>query len=494
MAQQTKPNILFIPVDDLRPELGCYGNTIIQTPNIDELARQGVAFTRTYCQQAVCNPSRASLLTGLRPDTIKVWDLDQQFRNTLPDVVTLPQFFKENGYTSIGIGKTYHNSGTDTLSWNEKIYLDGFPFDPDAVYAGEENLVIQNKKIEKMKENGRSPDQFGFLYTKAHSTENVDVDDDAYYDGAQTTRAIKELQKLKADNKPFFLSVGYYRPHLPFNAPKKYWDLYNRDSIKLAKNQYVPEGSPTYAVNGDWELRRYTGSEDLPFPSEEPWEESRQREMKHGYYASVSYVDAQIGRLVAELERLGMAENTIIILWGDHGWKLGDHNSWGKMSNYEVDTKVPLIISGNGVQSKGEKSNALTEFVDIYPTLCEMAGFEIPEHLQGSSLTPLLKNPDAEWKTAAYSQYLLGRFPPNDGDLTERMGYTIRTDKYRYVEWYLWNKKDQVRGKLIGTELFDHFIDPEENKNLAMETEHLKTVKLLSEKLESGWRSSKPPN
>jgi iduronate 2-sulfatase len=489
-----KPNILFIPVDDLRPELGCYGNTMIKTPNIDKLAKQGVTFNRTYCQQAVCNPSRASLLTGLRPDTLKVWDLNQEFRNTLPDVVTLPQFFKENGYTSIGLGKTYHNSGTDSLSWTEKILLKEFPFDPDAVYAGEENLAIQNAKIEKMKEAGRSPDPFGYYYTKAHSTENVDVDDDAYFDGAQTTRAIKTLQKLKANKRPFFLSVGYYRPHLPFNAPKKYWDLYDRDSIRLAENQYIPEGSPAYSVHGDQELRWYTGSEDLPFPSDEPWAESRQREMKHGYYASVSYIDAQVGRLVAELERLGLAENTIIVLWGDHGWKLGNHNSWGKMSNYEIDTRVPLIISGTNVKSKGAMSNALTELVDIYPTLCEMTGFSVPEHLQGTSLTPLLKNPDKEWKTAAYSQYLLGRFAPEDGDHTERMGYTIRTNQYRYVEWYLWNKDDQARGELIGRELFDHFIDPQENKNLALEAEYSKTVELLSQQLESGWKNSKPPN
>jgi len=262
----------------------------------------------------------------------------------------------------------------------------------------------------------------------------------------------------------------------------------------LAGNQYIPEGSPSYAVHGDWELRRYSGSEDLPFPNEEPWEDTKQREMKHGYYASVSYIDVQIGRLLTELDRLGLAENTIIVLWGDHGWKLGEHNSWGKMSNYEVDTRVPLIISGTGVQSKGEKSNALTEFVDIYPTLCEMAGFDVPGHLQGSSLTPLLKKPDAEWKTAAYSQYLLGRFPPDDDDLTERMGYTIRTDQYRYVEWYLWNKEDQLRGELIGRELFDHFKDPQENKNLAMEKEHLKTIELLSDQLKSGWRKSKPAN
>lgn len=490
---QSTPNILFIPVDDLRPELGCYGNEIIKTPNIDRLASQGVTFTRTYCQQAVCNPSRASLLTGLRPDSLKVWDLSQKFRDNVPDVVTLPQFFKENGYNTIGIGKIYHNDIPDSLSWTEKIYLDGYPFDPDAVYALEENIKIQNEKIEKIKKRGRKPDRFGYYYTKAHSTEIAEVDDDYYYDGAQTTKAIEILQKLKTEDKPFFLSVGYYRPHLPFNAPKKYWDIYNREDIPLADNQFIPEGSPEYAVHGDWELRNYTGSGDLPFPNEKPWETEKQREMLHGYYASVSYIDAQIGRLIAELNRLDLAENTIIVLWGDHGWKLGEHNSWGKMTNYEIDTKVPMIFSGAGIKSKGNKSNALTEFVDIYPTLLDMTGFNIPSHLQGTSLKPLFKDPDKEWKSAAYSQYLLGRFGPKE-TRTERMGYTIRTNQYRYVEWYNWNKEDQVRGEFLSRELFDHFADPLENKNLANEAKHLKTVEFLSNQMKLGWRNSKPKN
>ena len=494
IKEESRPNILFIPVDDLRPELGAYGDEFIKTPNINRLAEQGVTFTRAYCQQAVCNPSRASLLTGLRPDSLQVWDLHTSFRKNLPNVVTLPQFFKQKGYTTIGLGKTFHNNDPDTLSWSVTPQnIDGFPFDPDAVYANEENLEIQNTKIEKLKAAGKSRiDQLGHWYVKANATENIDVDDDVYYDGAQTTRAIEILKELKTANEPFFLSVGYYRPHLPFNAPKKYWDMYNRDSIPLADNQYTPKGSPDYTLIGDAELRGYTGSKDVPFPNEEPWDEAKQLEMKHGYYASVSYIDAQIGRLTVELERLGLADNTIIVLWGDHGWKLGDHNSWGKMSNYEVDTKVPLIISGSGVSSKGEKSNALTEFVDIYPTLCDMAGFDIPEHLQGSSLTPLLKNPDTGWKTAAYSQYLLGRFPRSDVDRIERMGYTIRTDQYRYVEWYIWNKSDQARGELIGRELFDHFKDPLENKNLANEPEFKETVELISQQLKKGWRYSKP--
>ena len=490
------PNILFIPVDDLRPELGAYGNEFIKTPNIDRLAEQGVTFTRTYCQQAVCNPSRASLLTGLRPDSIQVWDLRTSFRKNLPKVVTLPQFFKQNGYTTIGLGKTFHNNDPDTISWTVVPQnIEGFPFDPDAVYANEVNLEIQKMKIQKMKAAGRSRiDQLGHWYVKANATENADVDDDVYYDGAQTTLAIEILQKLQSDKKPFFLSVGYYRPHLPFNAPEKYWDLYDRSEIPLAENQFIPEGSPAYLVHGEAELRGYSDCHDLPLPNDKPWDENRQREIKHGYYASVSYIDTQIGRLIKELERLGLAENTIIVLWGDHGWKLGEHNGWCKQTNYEIDTRVPLIISGNGVLAKGKQSNALTEFVDIYPTLCEMANFPVPDYLQGTSLVPLIENPDTEWKTAAFSQFLLGRYGRSKTIDGERMGYAIRTDRYRYVEWYKWNKEEKKKGNFLSNELFDHKTDPQENLNIAKEPELKETVELISQQLKMGWRYSKPKN
>ena len=311
-------------------------------------------------------------------------------------------------------------------------------------------------------------------------------------DGAQTTRAIEILRELKSENKPFFLSVGYYRPHLPFNAPKKYWDLYNRNEIPLAENQFIPEGSPAYLVHGEAELRGYSDCNDLPLPNDEPWNEDRQREIKHGYYASVSYTDAQIGRLISELERLGLAENTSIVLWGDHGWKLGEHNGWCKQTNYEIDTRVPLMISGHGVPAKGKKSNALTEFVDLYPTLCEMAGLPIPAYLQGTSLVPLLENPDLEWKTAAFSQFLLGRYGRTETVKGEQMGYAIRTDQYRYVEWYVWNREEKTAGAFICNELFDHSTDPQENINLAGAPQYKETVELLSQQLKKGWRYAKP--
>lgn len=483
---KTKPNILFIPVDDLRPELGCYGNEYIKTPNIDKLAEEGVVFTRTYCQQAVCNPSRASLLTGLRPDSIQVWDLATKFRDNVPNVVTLPQYFKQNRYTTIGLGKTFHNDIPDSISWTERPHLKGFPFDPDAVYATDYNKQIQETKKQNLIAQGKNRiDPLGHWYLKANSVENADVDDDAYYDGAQTTYAIQRLQELAAQKTPFFLSVGYYKPHLPFNAPKKYWDLYNRDSIPLAENQYTPVGSPIYAVHGDQELRSYDDNHDLTLPNEVPWSEDRQREVKHGYYASVSYTDAQIGRLIEELKRLNLMENTIIVLWGDHGWKLGEHNGWGKMSNYDIDVHVPMIISGAKVKAKGKKTNALTEFVDIYPSLCEMAELPVPTHLQGKSFTPLLENPEKKWKSAVYSQYLLGRFGPPERRKHERMGYSIKTDQYRYIEWYSWNKELKTKGAFLDQELYNHFIDPDENTNIAQDPENIKIIESLSIQLKN---------
>ncbi|MCF6341901.1 MAG: sulfatase [Bacteroidales bacterium] len=490
-----KPNILFIPVDDLRPDLGCYGDPTAISPNIDKLAAQGVTFTRTYCQQAVCNPSRVSLLTGLRPDTLRVWDLRTQFRNTLPDVLTLPQYFKNNGYYVWGIGKIFHNIFPDTISWTEKPHVDGFPFDPDAVYLTEENLKKVEEKKHKYIEKGiNSIDQLGHWYIKTVATEIADVDDDAYFDGAQTTAALKKMKELAKTDQPFFMAVGYYRPHLPFNAPRKYWDLYERDSIPLARNRYLPENSPAYAINRGRELRGYEDFGDLPLPEEDPLADDRQRLLKHGYYASVSYIDAQIGRLVEGLKKQGLYENTIIVIWGDHGWKLGEHNAWCKQTNYEIDTRVPMIFAGAQVGAKGRASDALTEFVDIFPTLCEMAGLEVPAHLQGLSAVPLLQNPDKPWKTAAFSQFLQGRFGKMHKDFEGKqfMGYTLRTDRYRYVEWYAWDKETDTRGELTDRELYDHQNDPQENTNIAGLEENTAMVAALSEKLNLGWRAALP--
>jgi arylsulfatase A-like enzyme len=409
-------------------------------------------------------------------------------------VVTLPQFFKQNGYIAVGLGKAFHNNDPDTISWSViPENIDGFPFDPDAFYLNDDNLAIQQMKIAELQASGVSRiDQLGHWYVKANATEKADADDDDYYDGAQTTRAIEILKSLKDEKQPFFLSVGYYRPHLPFNAPEKYWDLYNRDEIPLAENQFVPKATSAYLVHGDAELRGYSDCSDLPYPFDTPWDIERQKEIKHGYYASVSYVDTQIGRLLDALEELGLSENTIVVLWGDHGWKLGEHNGWGKQTTYEIDTRVPLIISGAGVNAKGVQSNALTEFVDIYPTLVEMANLPVSDYLQGTSMVPLLSNPDMEWKSAAFSQFLLGRYSRTTNIEGEQMGYAIRTDRYRYVEWYNWIKEAEVKGDFLKSELYDHTIDPMENINRAEDPEYNDIVKMLSLQLEKGWKNAKP--
>lgn len=487
--RDTRPNILFIPIDDLRPEMGCYGNKIIKTPNMDRLAANGVVFNRAYTQQAVCSASRASLLTGMRPDYTQVWDLQHEdFREALPNVITLPQFFKDNGYYTVNFGKTFHNVYYDKKSWDEERHADGFPEDPDAVYVNKENLAIQKERelarVKATKQGQLKTDKFGFIYTKANSVERGEVDDDdAYYDGAQTTMAIEKLKELKNKGQAFFLSVGFYKPHLPFCSPKKYWDMYDRKDMPLAKDQFIPVGSPEFAVHGDAEMRSYPDRKDLPKPSGQPYDADKQRELLHAYYACVSYIDAQIGRLMKTLDELGLAENTIVVLWGDHGWKLGEHNSWAKMSNYEIDTRVPLIISGKGVTAKGQKSNSLTEFLDIYPTLCEMTGMKQPSNLQGNSLIPVLANPNATVKNAAYSQFLLGRFGPPEYRTHERMGYALRTDRYRYVEWYDWDKDNKKAGKYITAELFDHQTDPNESVNIANKPTNKKLVAELSKQL-----------
>ena len=485
-----RPNVLFIAVDDLRPELGCYGSTHIKSPNIDRIAGEGITFTRAYCQSAVCNPSRASLLTGLRPDTIRVWDLRTDFRDNVPDAVTLPQYFKQNGYFSTGIGKIFHNVIPDPLSWSEpKIYLDGFPFDPDAVYCGEEGIAYQEQRKKRIIAQGnqkRYIDRFGQWYLKAHATEMPDVPDDAYYDGAQTNAAISKLQELKNKKEPFFLGVGYYRPHLPFNAPKKYWDMYDRKDIPLAKNNYLPKDAPFMAINNLRELKGYTDFRGIPLPHEGLLSEEQTRLLRHGYFACVSYIDAQIGRLYDELERLEILDNTIIVIWGDHGWKLGEHNSWCKMTNYEIDTRVPLIFSAPGFKKNGIKCDRLVEFVDIYPTLCELAGLKIPENLEGTSSVPLFKNPGIHWKEAVFSQFLReGIWRAPDGKTY--MGYSIRTENLRYVEWINWDTKE-----FAANELYNLQNDPQENINVVNRPENTDTVNILKEKLRNGWRAAVP--
>jgi arylsulfatase A-like enzyme len=428
-------------------------------------------------------------MTGLRPDTIKVWDLQTDFRHAKPDAVTLTQQFMQNGYHAVGIGKIYHNNIQDPPSWSEpKLNVDGYPFDPDAVYREKENVAwLEQRKQELIaKGDTRRIDQFGKWYLKHVATENVDIPDDAYFDGAQTTLAIEKMGQLSQGEKPFFLAIGYYRPHLPFNVPKRYWDLYDRDKIPLAENRFLPKNAPIMAVNNLREIRGYTDFHDVPLPHQGSFPDEQARLLKHGYLASVSYIDAQVGRLLTALRTQGLDTNTVVVLWGDHGWKLGEHNSWCKMTNYEIDTRVPLIVRAPGATENGKTCDRMVEFVDVYPTLCDLAMVPIREELEGTSFVPLLSDRKRKWKNAVFSQFLReGIWIAPNG--VEYMGRCIRTERYRYVEWKKRNSDD-----LVTRELYDHHAGPHENDNVADLPENREVIAKLATQLKAGWQTAVP--
>jgi iduronate 2-sulfatase len=465
-----RPNVLFIAVDDLRPDLGCYGHPEAMTPNIDALAKRGLVFRRAYCQQAVCSPSRTSLLTGLRPDSTKVYDLETHFRKTIPDVVTLPQHFKDNGYVSIGMGKIFHGGLDDPQSWSEP-HQNGsapgyvLPENRERIAAGRSQAKAAGKKGKALNRAGRGG-----------AFESADVPDNAYHDGSLAEMAVAKLGDLKAKEQPFFLAVGFLKPHLPFNAPQKYFDLYDPAKLKVAANPFRPKDAPPFAITDYGELRAYYG-----IPKEGPLDESLARQLVHAYRAATSYTDANIGRVLAELDRLALAESTVVVLWGDHGWKLGEHAGWCKHTCVENDTRSMLIVAAPGTTGIGQPSDRLVEFVDIYPTLCDLTGLPQPKHLQGTSMKPLLERPGREWKAAAFSQY------PRTHEGRQLMGYAMRTDRYRYVEW-----QDRKSRAIVAQELYDHDTDPAENENLAVRAANQDLLQRLSAQLAAGWEAARP--
>ncbi len=462
-AKDTPPlNVLFLAVDDLRPELGCYGNQRVHSPNIDRLAARGVAFRRAYCQQAVCSPSRTSLLTGLRPDSTKVYDLETHFRDTVPEVVTLPQHFKAHGYHVVGMGKIFHGGLNDAQSWSEPWRRPG-----GRGYMLPENTDIIRRKYTEAKRRGLKGKKLGRA-ARGPATECADVPDNAYNDGACADLAIETLRRIK--DQPFFLAAGFLKPHLPFNAPQKYWDLYRREEIRLADNPFAPKGSPPFALTNFGELRNYS---DMPPTG--PVSEADARRLIHGYLACVSFTDAQIGRILDELDRLNLSDRTAIVLWGDHGWKLGEHGCWCKHTNFENDTRVPMIFVAPGLGGAGKSTDALAEFVDIYPTLCELAGLPLPKHLEGTSQVPVLGEVRDAVKPAAFSQY------PRGSGGRRMMGYSMRTDRWRYTEWI-----DRANGEIVARELYDHQNDAAENENVAAAAGNKALVENLSKQLAGG--------
>ena len=475
-----KPNVLFIAVDDLRTALGCYGDGNALTPQIDRLAARGMVFQRAYCQQAVCNPSRASLMTGLRPDTIKVWDLKSHFRHELserlaelpqfcggthfrgakPTIATLPEAFKQHGYSARSVGKIYHGSpqAQDAQSWSADAML-------NVVWKSADYLLPQNQ----------APPAENWPGCKMAATEAADAPDDAYGDGKVAEAACQLLAGFGAE--PFFLAVGFRKPHLPFSAPKRYWDLYDPNEISTPDYAEKPAGIPDFAWHSSKELRGYS---DIPDAGLIP--DDMIRKLRHGYYACVSYMDAQVGRLLDALDARGLRENTVIVLWGDHGYHLGEKALWCKTTNYELDTRAPLIISAPG--SRAGDCEALVEFVDIYPTLLDCCGLPPREDLEGLSLAPLLRQPDLAWKSAAFSQFPR---PWSYHGEPEEMGYSMRTDRYRYTEW-----QDFRSGDVLERELYDHAESHAEIDNVAGDASYLPTLADLSARLRAGWRAALP--
>ena len=451
-----KPNVLFIAVDDLRPELGCYGNSIVKSPNIDRIAARGVVFNRAYCQQAVCSPSRTAIMTGLRPDTTKVWDLVTHFRAAQPDCVTLPQHFKANGYHCAAINKVYHKGFEDGRSWSEPHwYSVGKSVDTDLTDYTKQLVTKHDVNVEEF----MSPKSKVDKNTKAGPAFEVSLKAESELpDGAAAAEAVKRLAVLKSKNQPFFLAVGFAKPHLPFVAPKKYWDLYDPNTIPVPTIDHLPEGSPSFAGHISGELHNYPG-----VPKENPIPKDFAKSLRHGYYACISYTDAQIGKVLDALDKEGLSDSTIIVLWGDHGWQLGDHGLWHKHTNFELAARAPLLISVPRSLSAGRKCDACVEFVDVYPTLAEVCGLPPPSKIEGNSLKNFLDNPSAPSTEVAISQY-----PRRDSATgTDVMGYSIRDSRWRATFW-----RERNSARIVATELYDEQNDPAETVSLANKPEH----------------------
>jgi iduronate 2-sulfatase len=434
-------NVLFIMADDYRPELASYGSPAI-TPNLDRLATRSLQFDRAYCQQAVCNPSRSSLLTGRRPDTLRIWNNSVHFRELNPDVTTIPLWFKEHGYTSRCVGKIFHNWHTkehgDPRSWSAPEFLH---------YAnhGNDGAQVPGELPPNLAKH--SPRN----YTDVAMCDRRDVPDEAYYDGRVAAEAVRVLGEVK--DTPFFLAVGFWKPHAPFNAPKRYWDMY--DPAKLPPlNPSRPSGAPELAFHQSTEILGAV-------KDRKPLTEEQIVEMRHGYFANISYLDAQLGKVLDALDKSGQAENTLITFVGDHGYHIGEHMLWGKTSNFDYDAHVPFFISEPGSSSHGKKTTALAELLDLFPTLVDACSLPKPEGLEGTSLMPVVRGEKASVKPGAFTQHPRPAYYDREpSGQPAAMGCSVRTDKVRYTEW-----RDWKTGETIARELYDHASDPAELQN-----------------------------
>ena len=500
--QANKPNVLFIAIDDLKPILGCYGDKMIKTPNIDRLAKMGTVFMSNYCQQAVCGPTRASLMTGKRPDYTKVWDLMTPMRDVNPDILSLPQYLITQGYSTQGIGKVYDprdvDKDLDKPSWSVPFFetdADYFDAATGTPVAGQYQSKKSKEQAEKFAKEatakglkGKEAKQYVIERVRP-TTECLDVPDNAYEDGANALKSKDILITLSKSTQPFFFAVGFHKPHLPFVAPKKYWDLYKREDMPVARFQEKSKNGVDMAYHSGSEMRLYTDiPELLSFTDQKPFGLTlpldKQKELIHGYYAAVSYSDAQVGILLNTLDSLGLTKNTIVVLWGDHGWHLGDHNLWCKHTNFEQATHSPLMIAAPGFKPNVTKS--MTEHLDIFPTVCDLVGAKIPEVLDGKSLVPLMKNPKATIMEYAVSQY-----PRSSVQLEKErlgygkanyMGYSIRDNRYRYTIWMGKDFRSNMPFKkelVVGVELYDYKVDPDETVNVVNDKKYASISKKM---------------
>jgi iduronate 2-sulfatase len=410
---QEKPNVLVFYVDDLRAELGCYGSETAITPNIDKLAKEGVMFNKAYVQQAICAPSRMSMLTGLRPETLGIYSIFTPLRKVHKELITMPQLFKQNGYKTVSIGKVYHHSIDDKENWTN-------------FFEKEENSYLKPENIKLLVSTGG----------KGPAFEDADVEDEAYKDGRAANYAIETLKKLKDDK--FLMFVGLSKPHLPFNAPKKYWDLYDKNNFKILSRD-KPKDMYRLALANWGELKAYSN-----IPNEGDLNDDLTRDLIHGYHASISYIDAQVGKVMKTLEALDLRKKTLVIFMSDHGYKIGEYGAWCKQSNVEIDVRVPLIISREtGFKNRitNQTSDALVENVDIFPTLVDYCGLKGPTS-EGKSILPVIENPNLKWDDAAYSVYARGK---------NIMGCTTTDGEWRYTEWRNSNTQE-----ILGAELYHH--------------------------------------
>jgi arylsulfatase A-like enzyme len=444
-AADRPPNVLFICVDDLRPQLGCYGNAQMKTPNIDRLAGRSTIFQRAYCQFAICGPSRASVLSGMYPEHSGVQDNVKSFRAAVPDAVALPQHFRNCGYETVGMGKVFHQmANTDPASWSRWVNITG------RGYFLPENIADQKKRQQGIAAREAAGEKFSehqkYVYSVGPFSEAADEDEQLYPDGELATRAVETLRGFQGSEKPWFLAVGFLKPHLPLIVPKKYWDLYNPDDFALPANGAFPEGAPAWHTHDGFELRSYSD-----VPKNGPISKDILRRTIHGYYAACSFADAQIGKVLNELTALGMDSNTVIVLWGDNGFHLGDNGIIGKDTDYEAAARCPLIVYAPSLTA--ERTDRLVELVDIYPTLCDLAGIPMPTQCDGRTLF------SKDRKSAAFTMSQRKWNNPN-------AGYAMRTDRYRYIRWL------DAQNKTVAEELYDYTLSPYEVRNMAANPEY----------------------